>query len=466
MKQIITIIASLAFSILFYEKHIGLNLSIFSVITIMFLIFYNPKKFKDKTVILHTLAYMLTAVLVFVQHSYLSIIANFVVFFTLVGAVSGSRTSIYIHWLNGLYTTIAGFFHRKFEVDNLAEKEHPKKDIDILHWAKLVGIPLVFIIVFILLYKNGNPVFNDLVSKIDFSFINIQWVLFSVLGYYLFHNISTPIQVEPATSTDIKTTNDLFKSEHFSEEKLKKEKQLGTTLIGLLNLLIVLYIITDITYLMSNDTVRASVLSSQVHSGINTLIASIIIAIVIILYFFRGNLNFYAENKTLKNLTYLWMFLNATLIVLIAIKNQNYITSFGLTYKRIGVHVYILLSLIGLITTFVKVLNIKNLVFLFRRNTQIAFITLILLSTINWDNLITGYNLNTAKEFDIDYLIRLSDRNAVLLNEKKDDIIISAGNKNRIETKYRAYQNDLQQRTWQEWSYENFALNNAQTISK
>lgn len=466
MKQTITIIAAFAFSILFYEKNLGLNLSIFSVITIAFLIFYNPKKFKDKTVILHTLAYILTAGLVFMQHSYLSMIANCVVFFTLVGAVSEPKTSIYVNWLNGLYTAVAGFFHRKFEVDNTSNIDQPKTKIDILHWAKLIGIPSVFIAVFILLYKNGNPLFSDLVSKIDFSFINVQWVLFSVLGYYLFHNISKPIQVEPATTTDVKTTNELFQSEHFSEEKLKKEKQLGTTLIGLLNLLIVLFIITDITYLMSNDAVRASVLSSQVHSGINTLIASIIIAIVIILYFFRGNLNFYTENKTLKHLTYLWIFLNATLIVLIAIKNQNYITSFGLTYKRIGVHVYILLALIGLITTFVKVLDIKNLVFLFRRNTQIAFVALILLSTVNWDCLITKYNLNTAKEFDIDYLIRLSDRNAALLYEKKDDILISTANKNRIEMKYSAYQNDLKQSTWQEWSYENFSLNNELTISK
>ena len=113
------------------------------------------------------------------------------------------------------------------------------------------------------------------------------------------------------------------------------------TLLGLLNVLLVFFIVTDIMSLMTMDTSKASELSDLVHSGINTLIASILIAIAIILYFFRRNLNFYSENRILKHLTFIWIALNIMLIVLIAIKNQNYITSFGLTYKRIGVHIYI-----------------------------------------------------------------------------------------------------------------------------
>ncbi|WP_298761874.1 DUF4153 domain-containing protein [uncultured Psychroserpens sp.] len=458
MKHILIGIAAILFSILFYEQRIGLNLSIFSLATIAILTFHNPKAFKNRYTIIHTILYIATAIVVFMQHSYISIIANCVAFFTLVGAVSEGKTSIYVYWLNGLYTSIAGFFHRNFEVDDDVEKVSLKKDIDIIHLTKLIGIPLVFIIVFILLYKNGNPMFNNLVSKISFEFVNIQWILFCVLGYYLFSNISKPIIVESATLADLNTKNELVKPDDVSEEKLKKEKQLGTTLLGLLNLLIVLYIITDIASLIIGEDTSAPTLSSLVHNGIYTLIASIVIAIVIILYFFRGNLNFYTENRTLKNLTFLWIFLNIILIALIAIKNQNYITSFGLTYKRIGVHIYILLTLAGLITTFLKVLNIKNMVFLFRRNTQIAFIVLILMSTINWDQTITAYNLKHANGFDVNYLINLSNRNAILLNDKKDALSISESDKNRISTKYRTYMITLRQRDWQEWSYENFLI--------
>jgi hypothetical protein len=466
MKHILAIIASFLFSLLFFEKSIGLNLSIFTVITILFLGFYNLKKFKDRTVLFYTLAYIVTAVFVFVQHSHVSIIANCIAFFTLVGAVSEQKTSIYVNWLNGIFSTIAAFFFRHVTNNTSKEKVDWKKDIDVAHVAKLIGIPLVFIIVFVLLYKNGNPMFNDLVNTINFNFINFQWLLFTVLGYYLFSNISKPIEIEPATQKDVDTTNELLKSETFSEEKLKKEKQLGTTLLGFLNLLIILYIATDITYLITMEAATGTELSSQVHNGINTLIASIIIAISIILYFFRGNLNFYTENKTLKNLTYLWIILNVVLIVLIAIKNLDYIVSYGLTYKRIGVNIYILLTFIGLATTFLKVLNIKNMAFLFRINTQIAFVVLIVLSTINWDNTITNYNINKAQNFDINYLIHLSNRNAVLLYEKKDIIEISQEKKNRIDTKYWSYVEDVLQREWQEYSYESFVIDNRHPSSE
>ena len=37
----------------------------------------------------------------------------------------------YVNWLNGLYTTIVGFFHRNFTVDETAQKVESKKEIDI-----------------------------------------------------------------------------------------------------------------------------------------------------------------------------------------------------------------------------------------------------------------------------------------------------------------------------------------------
>ena len=128
----------------------------------------------------------------------------------------------------------------------------------------------------------------------------MQWILFSILGYFLFSNIINPVEVEHATKLDLKTGNSLFKGKDFSEENLKKEKQLGTTLMLLLNVLIVFYLVTDIIAISTSAASNAETLSNQVHNGINALIASIVIAIVIILYFFRGNLNFYKDNKTLK----------------------------------------------------------------------------------------------------------------------------------------------------------------------
>ncbi|NRA92120.1 MAG: DUF4173 domain-containing protein, partial [Psychroserpens sp.] len=244
-----------------------------------------------------------------------------------------------------------------------------------------------------------------------------------------------------------------------SVEALNKELQLGVTLLGLLNLLILVYIITDVAFLVQFEALSNAQLSQQVHQGIYTLIVSIVIAIGIILIVFRGNLNFYKSNVNLKRLAYVWIFLNIVLIALTAIKNQNYIYTLGLTHKRIGVHIYLFLVLSGLITTYIKVKDIKNLAYLFRMNTQIATVILILCSLVNWDKQITAYNLNKAQQFDITYLIQLSDSNAEYLYLYRNAIPISETDRSRIVTKYDLYSSRVYSRTWQEWQLDNLTLN-------
>ncbi|QCE41850.1 DUF4153 domain-containing protein [Psychroserpens sp. NJDZ02] len=456
MKHLILIIASLCFSALFYQQTIGLNLSLFSIITIAILWWHNKPQFQNQTTIIYASIYLVTAILVFIQGTALAIFTNIFSFFTLIGSVSSNKNSIYVQWINGFYTVIAGYFHRKFDSDVTPVQTALKKDIDILHWVKLIGIPLVFIIVFILLYKNGNPIFEDVIAQINFDFINLQWILMTVLGYFLFNNISQPVTIEPATTLDLNTVNILIERKNTSEEKNKKDNQLGTTLLAFLNLLIVFYSITDVMSLLTNTVDSANHLSIQVHNGINALIASIIIAILTILFFFRSDLNFYKKNKTIKNLTYLWIGLNSILIVLISIKNYQYVSAFGFTYKRLGVFAYLLMTFFGLITTFIKVYKIKNIWYLVRVNSQIAFVICMLSATINWDYSITKFNINNAKVLDITYLIHLKGNNSQLLKTYAQQYTLSEPINSQINQKWTSHNQSLSLMNWQEYSLENF----------
>ncbi|NMH88004.1 DUF4153 domain-containing protein [Flavivirga algicola] len=429
------------------------------MLTIGILTIYNKDLFKKKSTIIFSIVFITTAITIFFHKSSLTIIAYVVAFLTLIGNISQQGSSIYINWLNGLYASIAGFFHRNFNTTEKGEKTVPKQKTDYPHLIKIIGVPLITVIIFISLYKNGNPMFNELISKIDFRFINVQWVLVSVLGYYLLSNISKPVRVDPATTHDLNIENSLGTKGDIVEEKLKKENQLGFILITLLNILLVFFIITDIVYLISTNDLRASAFSNQVHNGINTLITSIVIAIIIILYFFRGNLNFYKDNKNLKTVTYTWIVLNLILIINIAIKDCQYIYYFGFTYKRIGVLIYLLLAIIGLFTTSIKVKQIKNFWYLFRVNTLTAFTILIISSIINWDNYITYYNLNHAKSMDFNYLLELSDNNTFLLKNYADRNNLTDEKKSLIEEKYKAYIIELESKNWQEIQYNNWKLN-------
>jgi len=456
MKNILLLIAAILFSTLFYGQNIGLNLSIFTIITIVVLSVLNFKPFKKSKTILTSLLYLISGITVFFQSSTLTIIANILAFHILIGYTNKGASSIYISWINGLYTSIASTFHR---YQDLVVKTQALKDPKnkTLHWLKIIGIPFLVLTIFVLLYKNGNPVFSDLISTFDLSKINIQWALFTVLGYYLFYNIANPITIQPLTDFDNRTGNFLTPSEQLSLSKLDNEKQLGIVLISLLNILIIIFLITDIAYVLRINNLSAVELSNQVHSGIYTLIASIVLAIAIILYVFRGDFNFYEKNQQTKNMTFIWILLNIVLIGTIAFKNYLYIHSFGFTYKRIGVIIYLLLSFMGLISTFLKVRNIKNIWYLLRCNTEIAFLILIAASIINWDNAITSYNLNFAKKIDLNYLLDLPD-NALILEDYSKDIPLNETQLKKINRKHANYIIALSSRSWQEMQYDNLQV--------
>ncbi|WP_461587921.1 DUF4153 domain-containing protein [Winogradskyella sp.] len=459
MKKATLLIGAILFSTLFYGKTLGLNLLLFSITTVVILFLSNRHNFKNRSTIIYACLYIATGLSVFFHDSLLSIIANLVTFFTLIGSISEHKSSIYINWLNGIYSSVAGLFHRNYSEDANTQKETPKKDIDYMHITKIIVIPGAIVFIFILLYQNGNPLFEELIDKIDFGFINLQWVLFTVLGYYLYSNIYKPVEVEPATEVDLKTENNLRKSEKFSDPILKKENQLGITLIALLNVLIVIFLITDVTFILTNLDIRASVFSAQVHSGINALIASIIIAIIILLYVFRGDLNFYKDNQIIKRLAFSWILLNAFLILSIAVKNGQYIYYFGLTYKRIGVIIYLILTLTGLATTLIKIDKIRNIWYLFRLNTKAAFIVLVMASMVNWDYHITNYNFNYAQSMDFQYLIELSNNNTFFLKEQIDTNVTHPDSIRQIEYKYNEYVKQLSMHSWQELQYDNLNLN-------
>ena len=460
MKNLITLISAILFSTLFYKQNIGLNLSLFSIITIVILTLKNNQIFKNKSTTFIAISYLITAIFVFMYKSNLAIITNIIAFMTFIGSVSEHKSSIYVKWVNGIYTVIVSYFSMRFDKENSGADKVRKEKINYTYWLKIIGIPSVILIIFINLYRNGNPMFDELISKIDFSFINFQWILFTALGYYLFYNISNPIQIDPATSDDLNIGNNLDKKdlEPNTSKELANENQLGIILMSLLNILIIIFLITDVLHLTELHKMVASQLSEQVHNGVNALIFSNVLAIAIILYFFRGNLNFFEKNKGLKNVTYVWIFLNLSVVIITTIKNIEYIVSFGFTYKRIGVVFFLIVTSIGLITTLLKVSKVKNLWFLLRKNIQIAFVILVLASTINWDKTITYYNLNNADQMDLKYLINLSDNNTFLLKNYIEKNEISKSRQFNINLKHNKYLEDLQNNSWQEMVYDNFKI--------
>jgi hypothetical protein len=262
------------------------------------------------------------------------------------------------------------------------------------------------------------------------------------------------IKDEDATDELIKENNDA--SLILGKGSIDNENLSGIILFGLLNLLLLVVNILDIDFLWITKSVPEGINYSEfVHQSIELLIASIIVAILIILFYFRGSLNFYNKNTTIKILAYLWIIQNAILIITTASKNQLYINEYSLTYKRIGVAVYLLLSLIGLVTTLIKIYKTKSNWFLFRKNGWAFYTVLVVSCFINWDLLITNFNITHSKDLDEAYLLSLSNSTLPQLWEMQDSLQSNPVLINKLYTKTGSFINEWNNTGWQSWNNEN-----------
>jgi len=187
----------------------------------------------------------------------------------------------------------------------------------------------------------------------------------------------------------------------------------------------------------------------------------------VIIYYFRGNLNFLKNNTRLKQLAYVWIGLNVVMAISAAIRNMRYIDFHGLAYKRIGVMLFLGLTFYGLYTMFLKVRDKKTLSFLLNKNGWAAYFCLILACLFNWDTLITSYNLNkeTKGQINIPWLLyTTSDKNLYQLLEnrellKEKDSYPTITNEfidENLEKNRKQFQHKMSRLSWLSWNYSDY----------
>lgn len=177
--------------------------------------------------------------------------------------------------------------------------------------------------------------------------------------------------------------------------------------------------VIDINWVWFNFEWEGQYLKQFVHEGTYLLILSILISGVLVLYYFRRNLNFYRNNNLLKYLSYIWLAQNGVLAVSVAIRNFWYINYFALAYKRIGVIIFLVLTIYGLYTVYRKVRERKSAFYLFKTNAYALLVVLIISSLMNWDSTIAKYNFKNSNTsfLHLDYLATLSDKSLPYLDK-------------------------------------------------
>jgi hypothetical protein len=363
---------------------------------------------------------------------------------SLIGALMMCLTSYFLYPLNSLIEFFA--FKQKSKLFAVSWK-----------YSKLLVLPVLVFLVFYGIYAFSNPTFNSysvqfwnwVRDKLSFflDYYPFERFIFIFLGLILIAGILYNSKVKIFGRIEKKFVDKLFRDKGgklyhgqfdlkktiknhlpylftFKNQSLKNEYKVGVVLMVMVNLLLMILNIIDINFVWLNfNTSEVDNLAFFVHEGTYYLIFSIILSSLIILYYFRGNLNFYSKNKILKFIACFWIFQNGILAVSLALRNYYYISYYyALSFKRIGVMIFLVLAFSGLFSMLIKITFKKTLFYLIKLNSWVLFGVLLLLSSVNWDYQIAVYNLQNPQKDKVDYgyLFTLNDDVIPLLYDNRE----------------------------------------------
>lgn len=459
------------YSFLFYGEHLGINLSIFTLLIILSFIFYDREILKKKNWTVVAMSCLLTGFSVLYLGNSLSILANILSLLILAGMSMSYKASVLFSMIYGTYSLISSPVYAAININN---KKSETIDINRLKRKTLIiGVPVVITVLFFFMYKGSNPIFGSYADKINFDWISWGWISFTLTGLIFLYGFLNSrridklaridevesLSVDPKKAKELKLFGKpvLIVDEFFS----------GKLLFILLNVLIAIVNLLDFNFIFITQELPDNMTFAEfLHQGVGMLVVSIAISIVIILFYFRGQLNFYKDNKTFKMLAYFWIIQNIFMLFSVCLKNHMYIENYGLTYKRIGIYVYSLLTLIGLVTTILKVYKVKINMYLVRLNGWTFYSVLLISCLINWDVLIVNYNIKGKKEYDIYYLLSLSDAtipalinlNTSQLEEKELRLV-----RRKLADKIENFSDQQEKESWKSWNYQKEEISRALT---
>lgn len=406
---------------LFYRETFGLNVFLFSLILVgSSLVDPSNSSLKSKLISFQwwmaNLILMLNGFAVFYTHSLLSLILLIPSIFYYIVVNHSLYFSIISSTVNGIISVGLGILDAIKGAFTIFSKSETYSTRKIFVRILMITIPLIVGIIFLKLYQQADPTFYEWTK-----FINLDWISFQFIFFYLFLLVvlrglffvkpnKDLIEIDRHHSLPIDATYS-DKIQHFFG--IENEKRIAYSILILLNLMLLLYNLIDVHFVLTvlpNPSSNGATYSQLVHGGINALIFSIVLVILILVFLFRGQLNF--ESKpALKYLAISWLFLNSVMVITSFIKNYEYVAHWGLTYKRLGVFIYLLLALVGLVFCLFKINQYLSAYRLARKMGFTFLLSFTILGLVNWDKMIAKYNLTQLEtsKIDFDYLASLGD---------------------------------------------------------
>ncbi len=455
-RFLITFILLIIYNFFFWSEKLGINLFIFFILGSVAMLFINEENIKSRNVIVMLLAVLYSSAMVVIINSGYSKFAAFISFIIFTGYVHLPQLqTVYAAFLTTLSSLIVFPYNIFVELKYSASKFRAVKIV--FRLLRIAIIPLAVFVIFYALYAYSNPVFNsysvtfwDTIGKYLYDiFINYPLLRFFylLLGLMLIMAFMYNNKINVFTELDNAFRDNLVRDKiykvhsrtkpvqkthllytlftyRFKPNSLKLETKMGIVLLAMMNILLLLLNIVDLQNTWTGfDAAKIDNLAYYVHEGTYYLIFSILLSMAILLVIFRSSQNFLHKNKFLKILAYGWITQNAFMALSVVLRNIYYIDYYyALSFKRIGVMIFILLTLTGLVTMVIKIYSRKTTFWLFKVNSAAVLIMLLVMGSFSWDKVIAEYNLKNPdkNKIDIDYLLRLNNDALPILDKHRD----------------------------------------------
>ncbi|MGB8192471.1 MAG: DUF4173 domain-containing protein [Chitinophagaceae bacterium] len=452
IKLLAVIAGAVLFNLIFWQEKMAVNTILYDVFILAMLFFLYPEARRVSTVRWLTLGHLFCLAMILVQNTLLSKIGFSITLVLLAGFIEYVHRSV---WFAGGSMLINGVFVTVSVMESAERKTNGSKKKWNGKIVRFAIIPLVLVLIFFFIYSSANSVFSDYTSRISssistffndlFKLFSIPRLMFLLAGSYLTAWIIMRSRLNYFEKKESNCEDDLVRKRKSTAEKkndvfynlstgvmgkmakgnlaLKNMNTIGLISLVLLNVLLAVINVIDVRYIWFGFEYGSDVnLFKMIHEGTDLLIISILLAIAVLMVFFRGNLNFYKANKWLKYGAYAWIVQNAILVISVLLRDYYYINKTGLAYKRIGVLFYLALVLAGLASVFWKIYRKKTTYFLFRVNAWAVIVLLVASTAINWDEFIAEYNFSRNKEIlmPVDYMVTLSNKALPLLDQNRE----------------------------------------------
>ncbi len=433
---------SIVFTILFYEQSPGLNTLLFTILSVAIIqLLYPSVGIRRKLIAFAAPLYTSILLCLYLQDfTFLLWLGSYTIMWLLV--------AIKMELIIAPIYSMSSIFIAPFKL--LGELFERQNNNSAFKLGNLI-IPGLIGLVFLLLYSSSNLLLSDYLTNLKFT-IKQPEIIICIIFAFLWHLGLVMVQNNKYLNGFQNIANHIEESTDKNPNTNQYKQALYSFCLA--SIILTVLNITDVAVLCTGKLPEGITYSQYVHNGFNSLLFAMILAIIMVLYFLKGQLNYHINSKQLSIAVYIWISQNFILCLTTFVKNSMYVSTYGLTYQRITVYLFLIIVSLALILLIYKVNSLYSTWAFTKHFINFSYLIIILAFTIPFDIVITHYNLDSAKEKDIYYVIHRRGADFKKVKAFIDDNPEEYGKwKETIDDKIKRKRIMANRHGWQSWNY-------------